>query len=86
MIVAYLQSGDYNVIGVDWSTLCENEYLSSIRGARTAGEIVSKFIRWLNKMGTSLRNVHIVGHSLGAHVSGIAGNKLKGTVGRITGK
>ncbi|EPQ12858.1 Pancreatic lipase-related protein 2 [Myotis brandtii] len=36
-------------------------------------------------MGYSLENVHIIGHSLGAHAAGEAGRRLGGSVGRITG-
>ncbi|GFW01963.1 hypothetical protein TNCV_1148431 [Trichonephila clavipes] len=34
--------------------------------------------------GVDPRNIHIVGHSLGAHISGVAGTQLP-TLGRITG-
>lgn len=86
MFLAYLQTGYYNVIGVDWSVLCETEYLSALRGVRLAGETLAKFMNWLNDMGVPFSEIHIIGHSLGAHVAGVAGDKLGGgKVGRITG-
>ena len=37
--------------------------------------------------GLDLSDVHIAGHSLGAHVAGVAGSKVtSGKVGKITGK
>lgn len=84
---AYLKTGDYNVIGVDWSVLCDTEYISAMRGVQLAGDALAGFIRWLNNMGVPMSNVHIVGHSLGAHVAGVAGDKLnEKQVSRITGK
>lgn len=35
--------------------------------------------------GLDVANVHILGHSLGSHVAGYAGERLNGTIGRITG-
>ncbi|RZB41610.1 phospholipase A1 member A, partial [Asbolus verrucosus] len=84
---AYLDSGDYNVIGMDWSALCEFEYLSAIRGAQQAGKILAEFLDWLFEVGVEMEKIHLVGHSLGAHVAGVAGHEIKnGKIGRITGK
>lgn len=71
---------------MDWSVLCDLEYISAMRGVQLAGEALAAFIRWLNIMGVASNNIHIVGHSLGAHVAGVAGDRLKDKkIGRITG-
>lgn len=36
--------------------------------------------------GASMSSLHMIGVSLGAHISGFVGAKLNGSVGRITGK
>jgi phosphatidic acid-selective phospholipase A1 len=47
---------------------------------------VAKIIKgFLDKTGGTLENVHLLGHSLGAHISGNAGRYLNGSLGRITG-
>ncbi|CAG2101976.1 unnamed protein product [Medioppia subpectinata] len=38
-----------------------------------------------SKSGLDLDKVHIVGHSLGAHISGLTGKAFNGQIGRITG-
>lgn len=35
--------------------------------------------------GAQFTDMHLVGHSLGAHIAGYAGHQVKG-IGRITGK
>ncbi|KAK3864249.1 hypothetical protein Pcinc_030039 [Petrolisthes cinctipes] len=46
---------------------------------------VAHFINWLKEhTGLSPSNVHIIGHSLGSHVAGYAGERVTG-LGRITG-
>ncbi|XP_056641054.1 phospholipase A1 member A-like [Diorhabda sublineata] len=83
---AYLDSGDYNVIGMDWSQLCNFEYITAMSGVREAGQFLANFIKWLRSKGVSLEDIHLVGHSMGAHVAGVGGARLKnGKVGRITG-
>ncbi|XP_017777589.1 PREDICTED: phospholipase A1 member A-like [Nicrophorus vespilloides] len=83
---AYLSTGDYNVVGMDWSVLCEFEYFSAMKGAQLAGEALNNFINFIARAGVNLEDVHVIGHSLGAHVAGIAGDGIKnGKLGRITG-
>ncbi len=58
---------------------------------RIAGEYGATFLELMTspKVGVLPANVHIIGASLGAHASAIAGNKFKqltnNRVGRITG-
>ena len=39
-----------------------------------------------SSFGYSLSDVHVIGHSLGAHAAGEAGRRTSGTIGRITGR
>ncbi|CAG9838755.1 unnamed protein product [Diabrotica balteata] len=83
---AYLEAGEHNVIGMDWSVLCDFEYISAMHGVREAGQYLGEFIKWLQFVGVSLEDIHLVGHSMGAHVAGVGAGKIKnGKVGRITG-
>nr|KAG5711749.1 hypothetical protein BaRGS_023513 [Batillaria attramentaria] len=53
---------------------------------RVVGAEVARLITLLGqRKAISARNVHIIGHSLGAHVAGEAGRQLQDTLGRISG-
>ncbi|XP_012252604.2 pancreatic lipase-related protein 2-like [Athalia rosae] len=82
----YLNTGNYNVIFVDWSSAAGREYFVSAKSTRPVGEHLGKFLSFLESDGnTSLSSVHILGHSLGAQVAGFAGSTVSGRIGRITG-
>nr|CAD7440445.1 unnamed protein product [Timema bartmani] len=85
---AYLETGDYNVIALDWSQLCPSPwYQVAVTNSVDAGKYLGSFIDLLvGRKMTRLQDVHIIGHSLGAHVAGIAGASVQsGKVGRVTG-
>ncbi|OQV25067.1 putative Pancreatic triacylglycerol lipase [Hypsibius exemplaris] len=87
---ALLAEGDYNVIRVDWSRSNIAPYVQACGNLRLVGAYVAKFIDHVIKnYGVNPKDVHIIGHSLGAHGAGYAGaimqEKYNATIGRITG-
>ncbi|XP_034247795.1 lipase member H-like [Thrips palmi] len=74
-----------NVLGVDWGVLCPKPlYLTSRSHVQGVGETVAALVQLLVDNGLArLADVHLIGHSLGAHVAGVAGKV--NTVGRISG-
>ena len=61
----------------------------AVANARLVGAQIAYLIQILNHVtGVSTKSVHIIGHSLGAHIAGYAGKRLaneKFTLGRISG-
>lgn len=90
MTDAFLTQADYNVIQVDWSGPAKSLYPLAARYTRSVGYYVSLLVVDLNeRLGIPYNHIHIVGHSLGAHISGFAGRyvqEITGTkIGRISG-
>jgi len=80
-----LESGDFNVILVDWELGADGKYEISACNTRLVGAQISFLITKLEIFKkASRKRVHLIGHSLGAHVCGFAGKKLPG-LARITG-
>lgn len=87
IVQAYISKGNVNVIAVDWDTLASKFYISAIRRTKYVGKLLAKLIDYLvANQKCNLKRIHIIGHSLGAHVGGHAGANVKtGKIGRITG-
>jgi len=86
---AYLQVGDYNVFAIEWGDLetWANYPQAAVR-TRAVGEHSANLVKVLSDVG-AFDNIHVVGHSLGAHVGGFLAKKVKamglGTLDRLTG-
>ena len=94
MVGAHLENADLNVIVADWSkgaNLNLPQYSTARKNVPVAGKQIGLFIDFLyNSTRNSSLDFHestyLIGHSLGAHVSGFAGrSSLHGKPGVIVG-
>ncbi|XP_029434014.1 phospholipase A1 member A isoform X2 [Rhinatrema bivittatum] len=86
MIGALLRPGEANVIAVDWVYGSTVQYHSAVENMMELALRISVLIRRLIALrGISEKSIHLIGISLGAHVSGLVGYFLEGKLGRITG-
>lgn len=78
--------GDYNVIGVDWSAGAKKAYPKAVANTRVVGAVITRLVDVLKyKFDLKVKDLHLIGHSLGAHIAGYVGQKVPG-LSRITGK
>jgi len=85
---AYVNFGGYNIITMDWSHIGKSIiYPAPAIKTEAVGCSCSEFLdRVIHLTGLNPQDIHLIGHSLGAHVVGACGSHLKtGKVGRITG-
>ncbi|XP_019877450.1 pancreatic triacylglycerol lipase [Aethina tumida] len=80
-----LKAADVNVVVVDWAGGSLPLYTQATANTRLVGLEIAHLINYLvKKHDYDARDVHIIGHSLGAHTAGYAGSLVPG-LGRITG-
>lgn len=89
-IEEFLGGSDVNVIAIDWSGPADLLYWESVDAVQQVAKVNAKLIQELHEnLGVDLGNVHLIGHSLGAHIMGFTGQEVLaltgGLVGRITG-
>lgn len=84
---AYLQKGDFNVISLDWSAGADTpNYFKSRSLVPPVGQFLAQFIDFLEEnTATKTSEMYLIGHSLGAHIAGIAGKHIKGRLNTIHG-
>ncbi|XP_065212134.1 uncharacterized protein LOC135839840 isoform X2 [Planococcus citri] len=83
---ALMSVEECNIICVDWEAGATiPNYVRAAANTRLVGKQVAILLSGLEKyVNLSVRNVHVIGFSLGAHVAGFAGSELK-NLSRITG-
>jgi len=70
--------GNYNVILIDWTWGNGPNYTASTNNTKIVGEQLSFILQnIMNQTGAGPENFHLVGHSLGAHIAGFAGKRVK---------
>lgn len=86
MISAYLNVSDLNVIVIDWGNAANVNYILASYNVAMVGRLLTEFLNFLIDEGVSMDDMHLIGHSLGAHVVGIAGAYVReGPIDTITG-
>lgn len=89
ILSAYVDVGNHNVITVDWSKESKTLiYLKSAYWTKTVGERIAQLLENMVKLKViDPSDIHVIGHSLGAHIAGACGDAFKlGKIGRVTGQ
>ncbi|XP_061381988.1 phospholipase A1-like [Danaus plexippus] len=84
VIKTYLEQGESNVALLNWDYLASkpmpslaSSYVNfAVPNARQLGVRLASTFLDLSEAGMDLNKTHLIGHSLGAHILGIAGNHL----------
>ncbi|WAR24199.1 LIPP-like protein [Mya arenaria] len=80
-----LKNGDYNVILLDWGGGSGIPYTQATANTRVVGAVLAKLIEALQTVASArAEDFHLIGHSLGAHICGYAGERTP-NLGRISG-
>lgn len=88
MFLAYQSTQDVNILVVDWSKYADSLYSIARYAVVPVGQYLAVVLDWLEEeAGVSVSSIHIIGHSLGAHIAGAVGEHITGgTVSRISGE
>lgn len=86
---SFLNKGHLSTIALDGSSLIRWLYLRSTTYVRFMGEKLGETLASIVYQGQDPGLIHIIGHSLGAHISGFTGKTFQSLtgkkIGRITG-
>lgn len=82
---AYLIKGTDNLLIADWRNVAKYFYNVPRSNVGQVGKILGKQLnKFMIKMKIDPSKVHVIGHSLGAHIAGNVGKYFNGRIGRVT--
>lgn len=82
----FIDRGQYSVLALDGSSLINWLYLRATTYVRFIGEKLGSILADLVKAGLPASHIHIIGHSLGAHISGFTGKQFTNLTGQKVGR
>lgn len=91
MVKELLKRSNANVIVIDWSGGSDPPYTQAVANIRLVGVMTAHLIKMMSEqvVGLQTEKIHIIGHSLGAHLASYVGTTLRRSfnlrLGRITG-
>lgn len=77
-------TNEYNSIIMDWSRGSHQTFSQSAAIVSSMGAYLANFLQKLLELGADRNKIHLIGHSLGAHICGFAGKRIRNRIGRIT--
>lgn len=86
-----MESGDYNVIVVDWWGMqsiwrwIPLTYGRVVKYVPEVSQFVTSMLEFLEANGLNLKTTTLLGHSLGAHIMGTASHRMNNKVNYIVG-
>lgn len=84
----YIYQEDTNVLVLDWTRGAGTTYSVAVANTELVGRQLGLILLEIINLGTLVKDIHVIGFSLGAHVAGCASEILKKKnllLGRITG-
>jgi triacylglycerol esterase/lipase EstA (alpha/beta hydrolase family) len=73
-----------NVIAVDWSGGNQFPYDQAVANTVIAAAVIRQLLQVMINTGAQPEQIHLIGHSLGAHISSYVGREFP-NLGRISG-
>nr|XP_029721905.1 pancreatic lipase-related protein 2-like isoform X1 [Aedes albopictus] len=82
---AYQMLNKYNILAADWENISSKPYSTARELTRALGYRIGSILSaFMTGQNITAEQVHVVGHSLGAHIAGNVGKYFRGKLSRIT--